>query len=78
MVTLTNNTTSTVTISSVSLTSVPGGDSYDFVGLNLCSKTLAVKKSCQIEMSFIPNSQVNMVQSAILTIVDSASKPRKR
>ena len=74
MVTLTNNTTSTVTISSVSLTSVPGGDSYDFVGLNLCSKTLAVKKSCQIEMSFIPNSQVNMVQSAILTIVDSASK----
>ena len=74
MVTLTNNTSSTVTISSVSLTSVPGGDSYDFVGLNLCSKTLAVKKSCQIEMSFIPNSQVNIVQSAILTIVDSASK----
>jgi YVTN family beta-propeller protein len=74
MVTLTNNTASTVTISSVSLTAVPGGDSYDFVGLNLCSKTLAVKKSCQIEMSFIPNSQVNIVQSAILTIVDSASK----
>jgi DNA-binding beta-propeller fold protein YncE len=74
MVTLTNNTSSTVTISSVSLTAVPGADSYDFVGLNLCSKTLAVKKSCQIEMSFIPNSQVNMVQSAILTIVDSASR----
>jgi len=74
MVTLTNNTSSTVTISSVSLTAVPGGDSYDFVGLNLCSKTLAVKKSCQVEMSFIPNSQVNIVQSAILTIVDSASK----
>ncbi len=73
MVTLTNNTASTVTISSVSLTSVPGGDSYDFVGVNLCSKTLAVKKSCQIEMSFIPNSQVNTMQSAILTIVDSAS-----
>jgi YVTN family beta-propeller protein len=73
MVTLTNNTSSTVTISSVSLTAVPGGDSYDFVGLNLCSKSLAVKKSCQVEMSFIPNSAVNIVQSAILTIVDSAS-----
>ena len=74
MVTLTNNTASTVTISSVTLTAVPGGDSYDFVGLNLCSKTLAVKKSCQIEMSFVPNTAVNIVQSAILTIADSASK----
>jgi hypothetical protein len=78
MVTLTNNTASTVTISSVSLTAVAGGDSYDFVGVNLCAKTLAVKKSCQVEMSFVPNTAVNIVQSAILTIVDSASStPQK-
>jgi YVTN family beta-propeller protein len=73
MVTLTNNTTSTVTISNIYLAAVAGGDSYDFVGLNLCSKTLAVKKSCQIEMSFVPNTQVKTVQSAILTIVNSAA-----
>ena len=73
MVTLTNNTGSTVTISNVYLAAVAGGDSYDFVGLNLCSKTLAAGKSCQIEMSFVPNTAVNVVQSAILTIVDSAS-----
>ncbi len=73
MVTLTNNTSSTVTISNIYLAAVAGGDSYDFVGLNLCSKTLAVKRTCQIEMSFVPNTAVNIVQSAILTIVDSAS-----
>ncbi len=67
-VTLTNNTGAVVTISS---TVISGTDTADFTqSTTTCGKTLALKKSCTISITFTPTALG--ARSAMLILTDSA------
>jgi hypothetical protein len=72
LVTLTNSSTVPLTISSVRIAPVPGGDSDDFLFLSLCPRALGAGKSCIIALAFLADPDDFNPQSATLTITDSA------
>jgi hypothetical protein len=70
-VTLTNVGTAPVTINQPLISIVKGGNSNEFVSVNLCPSSLAVGKSCIITISFVAGPYYTP-QSAILQIMDNA------
>jgi hypothetical protein len=71
-VTLTNIGSATMTVSGPILSDVGGGNSIEFVALNLCPKSLAVGKSCNIYVSFVAGP-IYKPQTAILRVMDNAA-----
>jgi len=71
-VTLTNIGSATMTVSGPILSDVGGGNSIEFVALNLCPKSLAVGKSCNIYVSFVAGP-IYKPQTAILKVMDNAA-----
>lgn len=71
IVTITNSGAVAMSISDPLIALVKGGNSNEFVTLNLCPKTLAVGKSCYMAVAFLAGPFYNP-QTAILTINDSA------
>jgi hypothetical protein len=51
---------------------IRGGDSKEFVAINLCQKPLAPNKSCTIEVTFIAGPDFDP-QTATLKIMDNAA-----
>lgn len=70
-VTLANSGTSGISISGPLLSIVKGGNSEEFVEVNLCPKSLAAGKQCTIAVSFVAGPFYTP-QSATLSINDSA------
>jgi hypothetical protein len=70
-VTLKNIGTTAVTLSSVSLTLGSGTNKGDFTLLNLCPKTLAVGKSCNVNVVFFAGNVGSL--SATLNVNDNAA-----
>ena len=71
VVTITNSGTSAVTIKDPLIAIVKGGNSNEFVTLNLCPKSLATGKSCFMTVTFIAGPYYTP-QTATLTINDNA------
>jgi Abnormal spindle-like microcephaly-assoc'd, ASPM-SPD-2-Hydin len=67
-VTLTNNSSSTVTITSISFT---GANQSNFGQTNTCGGSIAANGSCTVSVTFTPNASGKF--SATLQITDSAS-----
>jgi hypothetical protein len=70
-VTVASTGTLPLTISDPFIWIVPGGNSKEFVAINLCPRSLAVGKSCKITVSFVA-LPLYTPQTATLKIVDSA------
>jgi len=70
-ITLTNIGSSAMTVNGPILSDVGGGNSIEFVALNLCPKSLAVGKSCNIYVSFIAGP-IYTPQTATLKVMDNA------
>ena len=70
-VTLTNTGTAPVTISDPILSIVKGGNSNEFVAVNLCPKPLAAGKSCTITIAFVAGPYYTS-QTATLQIMSNA------
>ncbi len=60
-----------MTITNPLLTIVSGGNSNEFVAVNLCPKSLAAGKSCTISVSFVAGPFYTL-QTATLTVKDNA------
>jgi hypothetical protein len=70
-VTLTNTGNAPMTVIGNLLSLIRGGDSKEFVEVNLCPKSLAVGKSCTMTIAFIAGPYYNL-QTATLNIMDNA------
>jgi sugar lactone lactonase YvrE len=70
-VTVTNLGNAPMTITDPLLSIVSGGDSNEFVMVNLCPKTLAAGKSCTIVVTFIAGPHYNP-QTATINVIDNA------
>jgi hypothetical protein len=70
-VTLTNVGNAAMTVNGPILSDVGGGNSIEFIALNLCPKSLAVGKSCSIYVSFVAGPFYKP-QTAILKVMDNA------
>jgi len=70
-VTLTNNGSTSVSLSSVSITAGPGTGKLDFTPLSLCGSKLAPSKSCSIYVLLFANDTGSL--SATLNIPNSAT-----
>ncbi|MGC1299231.1 MAG: choice-of-anchor D domain-containing protein [Alloacidobacterium sp.] len=70
-VTLTNIGSAAMTVNGPILSDVGGGNSIEFVAVNLCPKSLAVGKSCNIYVSFVAGP-IYKPQTAILKVMDNA------
>jgi sugar lactone lactonase YvrE len=70
-VTVTNQGTAPMTITDPLLSIVHGGDSNEFVAVNLCPKPLAAGKSCTIYVGFVAGPHYTP-QTATLSIMDNA------
>jgi hypothetical protein len=70
-ITVTNIGTSPVTINQPLLSIVKGGNSKEFVAVNLCLTPLAVGKSCTITIAFVAGPFYT-AQTATLQIMDNA------
>ncbi len=66
LVTITNNTTSAITFSSIAIT---GTDPGDFAQTNTCGTSLAASSSCTVSVTFTPTNINN--RTATLTITTS-------
>ncbi len=71
-ITLTNIGTAAMTVNGPILSDVGGGNSIEFVALNLCPKSLAAGKSCNIYVSFVAGP-IYKPQTAILKVMDNAA-----
>ena len=70
-VTLTNIGSAAMTVNGPILSDVGGGNSIEFVAVNLCPKSLAVGSSCNIYVSFVAGP-IYKPQTAILKVMDNA------
>jgi hypothetical protein len=70
-VTLTNTGNAAMTVSGNLLSLVKGGDSNEFVEVNLCPKSLAPGKSCTITIAFVAGPFYTP-QTATLSVMDNA------
>jgi hypothetical protein len=70
-ITVTNTGTAPVTVSQPLFSIVQGGNSNEFVSINLCPASLAVGKSCTITISFVAGPYYTP-QTATLKIMDNA------
>ena len=70
-VTVTNTGNAPVTINQPLISIVHGGNSNEFVSVNLCPSSLAAGKSCTITVSFVAGPYYTQ-QTATLQIMDSA------
>ena len=70
-VTLTNSGNAAMSISGPFLSVVKGGDSHEFVEVNLCPKSLAAGKSCNMTIAFVAGPYYTQ-QTATLSVMDSA------
>jgi len=70
-ITLTNNGTASVTVTDPILSIVRGGDSNEFVAVNLCLKPITAGKSCTITIAFLAGPYYTP-QTATLQIMDNA------
>jgi hypothetical protein len=70
-VTLMNIGSATMTVIGPILSDVGGGNSIEFVAVNLCPKSLAVGSSCNIYVSFVAGP-IYKLQTAILKVMDNA------
>ncbi len=70
-VTVTNQGNAPMSITDPRLSIVSGGDSNEFVMVNLCPKTLAAGKSCTIVVTFIAGPYYNP-QTATINVTDNA------
>ena len=70
-VTLTNNGTAAITINDPLISIVQGGNSFEFVELNECPKSLAAGSHCTISITFVAGPFYTP-QTATLSVVDSA------
>jgi hypothetical protein len=70
-ITVTNVGTATVTINQPLLAIVQGGNSNEFVAVNLCPSSLAVGKTCTITIAFVAGPYYTP-QTATLEIMDNA------
>ena len=70
-VTVTNQGTAPMTITDPLLSIVSGGNSKEFVALNLCPKSLAAGKSCTISVIFVAGPFYTK-QTATLKVMDNA------
>jgi hypothetical protein len=70
-ITLTNNGTAPVTVNDPILSIVKGGNSNEFVAVNLCLVPLAAGKSCTITIAFLAGPYYTP-QTATLEIMDNA------
>lgn len=71
LVTVSNTGAAPMTIQDPLIALLKGGNSNEFVTLNLCPKTLAVGKSCYMTVTFIAGPFYTP-QTAVLTINDNA------
>ena len=72
MVTVANTGSAAMTITDPIIAIVQGGDSHEFVTVNLCPRSLAAGKSCIMTVTFIAGPHYNP-QTAVLTVTDNAS-----
>ncbi len=70
-ITITNIGTAPVTINQPFISVVQGGNSNEFVAVNLCPKPLAVGKNCTITIAFVAGPYYTP-QTATLEIMDNA------
>jgi hypothetical protein len=70
-VTVTNQGNAAMTISDPLLSILSGGNSKEFVAVNLCPKSLVAGRSCKMEITFIAGPFYNP-QTATLSVVDNA------
>jgi hypothetical protein len=70
-ITVTNTGTAPATVSGPILSIVKGGDSNEFVAVNLCLLPLATGKSCTITIAFLAGPYYT-TQTATLQIMDNA------
>jgi hypothetical protein len=70
-VTLTNNGTTPVTLTDPLISIVQGGNSFEFVELNECPKSLAAGSHCTISITFVAGPFYTP-QTATLSVVDNA------
>jgi hypothetical protein len=70
-VTVTNVGNAAMTISDPFIWILSGGDSKEFVAVNLCPKSLAAGKSCTMEVAFLAGPYYTL-QTATLNVVDNA------
>jgi len=70
-ITVTNTGTASVTINQPLLSIVQGGNSNEFVAVNLCPTPLAAGKSCTITIAFVAGPFYT-AQTATLEIMDNA------
>ena len=70
-VTLTNTGNAAMTVTGNLLSLVKGGDSSEFVEVNLCPKSLAAGKSCTITIAFVAGPFYTP-QTATLSVMDNA------
>jgi hypothetical protein len=70
-ITVTNIGTAPVTVNAPLLSIVKGGNSNEFVAVNLCLNSLAVGKSCTITIAFVAGPFYT-AQTATLQIMDNA------
>jgi uncharacterized repeat protein (TIGR02543 family) len=76
-ITLTNNGTTAITITDPLLSIVQGGNSFEFVAVNGCPKSLAAGSHCTISITFVAGPFYTP-QTATLSIADNApGNPQK-
>jgi sugar lactone lactonase YvrE len=76
-VTVTNQGDAPMTITDPLLSILSGGNSKEFIAVNLCPKSLAAGKSCTISVSFVAGPFYT-AQTAILKVMDNApGSPQK-
>jgi Bacterial lectin/Bacterial Ig-like domain (group 3)/Abnormal spindle-like microcephaly-assoc'd, ASPM-SPD-2-Hydin len=71
-ITLTNIGTAVMTVNGPILSDVGGRNSIEFVALNLCPRSLAIGKSCNIYISFVAGP-IYKPQTAVLKVMDNAA-----
>jgi len=72
MVTITNTGNVAMSISDPRIAIVSGGDSHEFITLNLCPRSLAAGKKCVMTVTFVAGPYYNP-QTATLLITDNAA-----
>ena len=70
--TVSNTGTTAMTITGPILSIVKGGNSNEFVEVNLCPRSLAAGKSCTVTVAFVPGPYYT-AQTATLSIMDNAA-----
>ena len=70
--TVSNTGTTAMTITGPILSIVRGGNSNEFVEVNLCPRSLAAGKSCTVTVTFVPGPYYT-AQTATLSIMDNAA-----